>query len=55
MRHTMNLILFSLRQQAAYGLWKSGADMFGGTERRYRVVAHLQLRDMTAEALRGRT
>ncbi|WP_177208463.1 hypothetical protein [Tropicimonas isoalkanivorans] len=50
----MTLIFFSLRHQAAYGLWKSGADMFGGTERRHRVVAHLRLRDMTAEMLRGR-
>ncbi len=54
MQRQLKLMLFSLRHLSAYGLCKAGADMFGGADRRCRVVAHLTLRDMAAEALRGR-
>ncbi|MCV2868840.1 hypothetical protein OEW28_09390 [Defluviimonas sp. WL0002] len=52
MHRSIQLALFSLKQQALYGLWKSGADMFGGTERRFRTVAYLRLRDLAADELR---
>ncbi|MEZ5778646.1 MAG: hypothetical protein R3E44_09820 [Paracoccaceae bacterium] len=54
MHFRLRLILVSLRHLSVYGLSKAGADMFGSTERRYRVAAHLAVRDMAAEALRVR-
>ncbi len=54
MRVRFDLMFFSLRYLTAYGFWKAGADMFGGTERRQRVAAYLAVRDMAADALRRR-
>lgn len=52
MHRYAKIILFSLKKQALYGLWKSGADMFGGSRRRQFTAVHLRLRDLAADELR---
>lgn len=44
----LKIAAFALRQAAAYGLWKAGADMCGGSLRRHRADAH---RNLGAQAL----
>ena len=46
----MKLALFALSHASQYGMWKSGADMCGGSLRRHRADAH---RNLAAQALDG--
>jgi hypothetical protein len=48
------LALFALRHAAAYGLWRSGADMCGGSLRRHRADTHRNLAAQALHALLGR-
>ncbi len=48
----LQLILFSLRQLSALGLWQSGAELGGSEELRRRADRHRRLQVAAAEALR---
>ena len=48
------LALFALHHAAAYGLWRAGADMCGGSLRRHRADTHRNLAAQALHALLGR-
>ena len=50
----LRLALFALNHAAAYGLWKAGADMCGGSLRRHRADAHRNLSARALAVLLGR-
>ncbi len=49
----VRLALFVLKNYAAYAHWSSGADMYGGEERRQRSRAYRQLTVDGLEALKA--
>lgn len=50
----LGLALFALHHAAADGLWRSGAEMCGGSLRRHRADAHRTLAAQALHALLGR-
>ncbi len=48
----LRLMMFSLRQLSALGLWQAGAELGGSEELRRRTDRHRRLQVAAAEALR---
>jgi len=52
--YRLKLAFFALDHAAQYGIWKAGADMFGGSLRRHRADAHRNLAAQALHAMLGR-
>lgn len=50
----IRLILFSLRQLSAIGVWQAGAELDGSEELRRRVLRHRRLQHAASQALRAK-